>query len=184
MPCSSVPKPSATKGAKASTIARPVIKKTASAGSGSGLSKKDVDGKPYYSYWTKECCPAEHRQIVYVKVDATANALGSRVSSGAWTYDRIRKHSLERLREIPYYVKFGAQLKFSITESEERRCKLDEKRKPKGTYGADWVEGSDRDGYYRAVMPEWKQERIDADGHSSPEVYHDLQYAAVMAKFQ
>ncbi len=43
--------------------------------------------------------------------------------------------------------------------------------------------GRDRDGYYRAVTPHWKQERIEHDGHSSPEVYHDLQRAAVMAKF-
>jgi hypothetical protein len=103
MPCSSAFN---IKCAKAASIARPK-----SAFSGSGLSKKDGLGKLYYSYWTKECCPVEHRQIVYVKVDATADALGSRVSSGAWTYERIRKHSLERLGEIPYYVKFGAQLR-------------------------------------------------------------------------
>ena len=61
---------------------------------------------------------------------------------------------------------------------------MDPKRTPKGIFGADWVEGSDRDGYYRAVTPSWKQERIDADGHSSPEVYHDLKRAAAMAMFE
>ena len=72
----------------------------------------------------------------------------------------------------------------NVSESEARLCQLNEKRKPKGTYGAEWVEGSDRDGYYRAVTPNWKQERIESDGYSSPEVYHDLQRAAVMAKFE
>ena len=168
---------------------RTVVKKRAAAKSeradgstGNGLSKRDRSGNSYYSYWTRECCPEEHRQIVYVNVDATAEKLGIR--AGAWTYDRIRKHSVERMREIPHYVKFGSQLKLSVSEHEARLCDLDPKRTPKGIFGADWVEGSDRDGYYRAVTPSWKQERIEADGHSSPEVYHDLQRAAVMAKFE
>lgn len=168
-------------------IRHAIKKKTASAGradgsTGYGLSKRDRFGNAYYTYWTKEFCPEEHRQIVFVKVDAAAEKLG--VTSGAWTYDRIRKHSLERMREIPHYVKFGAQLKFCVAEGEARLCDLNPKRTPKGIYGADWVEGSDRDGYYRAVTPTWKQERIASDGYSSPEVYHDLKRAAVMAKFE
>jgi hypothetical protein len=178
MPSSTAPK---------KIINRTIKKKTASAvkseradgSTGNGLSKRDRFGNTYYRYWTKECCPEEHRQIVFVNVDATAASLG--ITSGAWTYDRIRKHSLERLRAIPHYVQFGSQLKFSVSESEARLCDLDPKRTPKGIYGADWVEGSDRDGYYRSVTPGWKQERIEA---SSPEVYHDLQRAAVMAKFE
>lgn len=143
---------------------------------GRGLSKKDRFGNPYYSYWTKESCPEEHRQIVHVTADAAADKVG--VKSGPWTYDQIRKHSLERLREIPFYVKFGAQINFSISEKEMRLCELDAKRTPKGHYNAIWVEGSDRDGYYRAVTPGWKQERIALDGFCSPEVYHDAQRAA------
>ncbi len=104
-------------------------------------------GNPYYSYWKKGCCPEEQRQIVYVSVDAAAEKVG--VCSGAWTYDEIRKHSLERLSEFPFYVKFGAQLKFCVSESEVRLCQLNEKRKPKRIYCADWIEGSDRDGLPR-----------------------------------
>lgn len=172
-------KPSASIKKKAASA---VKSERADGSTGYGLSKLDRYGKPYYTYWKKNCCPEEHRQIVDVTVSAEAEKLG--IMSGAWTYDKIRTHSLERLREIPFYVKFGAQLKFCVSESEARLCQLNEKRKPKGTYGAEWVEGSDRDGYYRAVTPNWKQERIESDGYSSPEVYHDLQRAAVMAKFE
>lgn len=150
--------------------------------SGYGLSKRDRFGNPYYSYWTKECCPVEHRQIVFVNVDAAAEKLG--VRSGVWTYDWIRKHSLARMREIPHYVQFGAQLKFAVAEGEERLCDLNPKRKPKGTYWPEWVDGSDRDGYFRSITPGWQQERIEADGYASPEVYHDVQRAAAMAMFE
>ena len=105
--------------------------------SGYGLSKRDRFGNPYYSYWTKECCPVEHRQIVFVNVDAAAEKLG--VRSGVWTYDWIRKHSLARMREIPHYVQFGAHLKFAVAEGEERLCDLNPKRKPKGTYWPEWL---------------------------------------------
>ena len=121
-------------------IRHAIKKKTASAGradgsTGYGLSKRDRFGNAYYTYWTRECCPEEHRQIVFVKVDAAAEKLD--VTSGAWTYDQIRKHSLERMREIPHYVKFGAQLKFCVAEGEARLCDLNPKRTPKGIYGAD-----------------------------------------------
>ena len=146
---------------------------------GRGLSKKDKYGNPYYKFWTKESCPEEHRQIVKVTVDADAEKVG--VKSGVWNYDKIRKHSVERLQEIPYFVKFGAQLKFCISEKEAQLCKRDARRRPKGTYGAIWVKGSDRDGYYRAVTPEWKQERIAEQGIASPEAYHDLQRKALLS---
>jgi len=184
MPCSSAPKKIINLHANKAICGTAIKKKASERADGStgyGLSKKDRYGNAYYSYWTKDVCPEEHRQIVYVSVDAAAEKAG--VCSGAFTYDQLRKHSLDRLREIPFYVKFGAQLKFCISAHELHLCQQNEKRRPKGTYGAVWVEGSDRDGYYRAVTPHWKQERIEHDGHSSPEVYHDLQRAAVMAKF-
>ena len=65
-----------------------VIKKKAAAAeradgsTGYGLSKRDRYGNAYYSYWTKDFCPEEHRQIVYVSVDAAASVrgLGSTIS--------------------------------------------------------------------------------------------------------
>ena len=112
-------------------------------------------------------------------MDAAAEKLG--VRSGVWTYDWIRKHSLARMREIPHYVQFGAHLKFAVAEG---LCDLNPKRKPKGTYWPEWVDGSDRDGYFRSITPGWQQERIEADGYASPEVYHDVQRAAAMAMFE
>lgn len=158
---------------KALSIAKP----RADGSTGRGLTKKDRYGNPYYSFWTRECCPEEHRQIVRVTVDGAAEQVG--IKSGIWDYAQIRRYSLERLNEIPFYVKFGAQLKFCISAKEKRLCELDVKRRPRGTFSADWVEGSDRDGYYRAVTPGWKQERLALEGIASPEVYHDMQRAAV-----
>jgi hypothetical protein len=82
----------------------------------------------------------------------------------------------QRIREIPYYTRFCAQLKFMISEHEKRLCANNAKRMPKGAYSPKWIEGSDREGYYRVVMQEWKQERIYPD--LSPEAYFDLQMAA------
>jgi hypothetical protein len=98
---------------------------------------------------------------------------------GAWRYDQIRRLSLERIREIPYFTLFGAQLKFVISAHEKRLCANNAKRVPKGAYLTEWIEGSDSDGCYCAVMQEWKQERIHKN--LSPEAYFDLQMAAAMA---
>ncbi len=56
--------------------------------------------------------------------------------SGARTYDQIRSHSLERIREIPYYTRFGAQLKFKfvISDHEKLLCANNARRVPTGAY--------------------------------------------------
>ena len=168
---------------KASTAdAATIIKKKApihyraDGSNGNGLNKKDIHGNPFYKYWKKGDCPSEYRQIVHVEADATAEKLG--LHSGSWTFARMRKHSITRLNEIPFYCKFGAEMTLFIPKWQR------ENDVAKGHFGAVWPEGSDRTGYYNAVTPEWRQESLRADGFSSPEVYHDVQRAAEMRKFE
>ena len=143
---------------------------------GNGIHKKDKFGKAYYTTWSKDYCPPEYRMLVWVTVDAAAEKM--EISSGLWTFDKIKKYSLLRLREIQHYCKFGAQLKLSIPE---RQHENDIK---KGMYCADWVDGSDRTAFYSDITPSWAQEQLQAAGIASPEVYHDRQRAIERSKFE
>ena len=140
---------------------------------GNGLQKRNHLGELYYRFWTADYHPAEYKMLVHVTVDSAAENMG--VEAGTWTYDKIRKHSLERMREIPHYCNFGAQLHFTVPEEQQ---KLEIK---KGIFTARWVDGSDRAGYYSATLPSWKQETC---GISSAELYHDMQQAAYLATFE
>ena len=175
---SPIKKPTATTADAATIIKKKApIHYRADGSNGSGLfGKKDLYGNPFYKFWKKGDCPPEHRQIVFVKVDAAAEKLG--LQSGAWSFQKMRQHSITRLNQIPHYVKFGAELSLFIPKWQRDHDVA------KGHFGAVWKEGSDRSGYYNAVTPDWQHENLHASGYASPEAYHDVQRAAEMSKFE
>jgi hypothetical protein len=141
---------------------------------GFGHNKRDRFGKPFFRTWAKGDCPTEDHILVWVTVDKRAEEMG--LQSGLWTFKKIKKFSSIRLREIKHYVKFGAQLKF-----------LRDEKGYKGMFCANWVEGSDRAGYYADITPgwdsAWEQEQLQRAGVASPEFYHDMKRVAELAKF-